>query len=187
MNKITCVNIAAIEFKCLMTQKFFLMKTIQLITGLLLVLIAGVFWGTWFSLSRTMHVLPAELFLIIGKKIMQNVAVTMSIIMPASVLCLAILLISSWKTKTVYFYCILAALILFVIALIITVGIEVPVDDQIRTWTVATMPPNWQSIRNRWEFYHIIRTFVSLAVVVFFMIALMNRKHVFAKIGHIES
>jgi uncharacterized membrane protein len=154
------------------------MKTIQLITGLLLVLVAGVFWGTWFSLSRTMHELPAEMFLTIGKEIMKNVALTMSIIMPASILCLLILLIRSWKTKTIYFYCILAALILFVIALIITVGIEVPIDNKIKTWTVATIPSDWQSTRDRWELYHTIRTFVSLAVVTFFMIALMNRKQV---------
>src|SRR5215813_6583751 len=96
-------------------QKFFIMKTIQLITGLLLVLVAGVFWGTWFSLSRTMYELPAEMFITIGKEIMQNVAIPMSIIMPASILCLSILLISSWKTKSVYFYCILTTLILFVI------------------------------------------------------------------------
>ena len=79
------------------------MKTIQFITGLLLVLVAGVFWGTWFSLSRTMHELPAEMFITIGKEIMKNVALTMSIIMPASILCLLILLIRSWKRKTVYF------------------------------------------------------------------------------------
>jgi len=157
------------------------MKTVQLITGLLLVLVAGVFWGTWFSLSRTMYELSAATFLTIGKEIMKNVAVTMSIIMPASILCLLILLISSWKTKTVYFYSILASLVLFVIALIITVGIEVPIDDKIRIWTVATIPSNWMSIRDRWESYHTIRTFVSLASVAFFMIAIMNRKEIVAK------
>jgi uncharacterized membrane protein len=157
------------------------MKALQLITGLLLVFVFGVFWGTWFSLSRTMYELPAEMFIVIGKEIMQNVAVPMSIIMPASILCLLILLVNSWKTKTVYFYCILTALMLFVIALIITVGIEVPIDNQIRTWTVATKPFNWQSIRERWEFYHTVRTFASLAVVVFFMAALMNRKQVIVK------
>lgn len=154
------------------------MKAIQFITGLLLVLVAGVFWGTWFSLSRTMHELPAAMFLTIGKEIMANVALTMSIIMPASVLCLLILLIGSWKTKNLYFYCVLAALVLFITALIITVGIEVPIDNQIRTWTVAAMPADWQGIRDRWEYYHTIRTVASLSAVAFFLIALLNRKQV---------
>ena len=157
------------------------MKAIQFITGLLLVLVAGVFWGTWFSLSRTMYELPAEIFLTIGKEIMKNVALTMSIIMPASILCLVILLVGSWKIKTVYFYCILTALVLFVVALIITVGIEVPIDNKIRIWSVATMPSEWKNIRDKWEFYHTIRTFVSLASVAFFMIAIMNKKQVAVK------
>lgn len=159
-------------------QKILFMKTLQLITGLLLVLISGVFWGTWFSLSRSMYELPAEMFLTIGKQIMQNVALTMSIIMPASILCLCILLIRSWKTKTVYFYCIFATLLLSVVALVITVGIEVPIDNKIRIWTVATIPSGWKNIREKWEVYHTIRTFVSLSAVAFFMIALLNRKQV---------
>jgi uncharacterized membrane protein len=151
-------------------------KSIQLITGLLLVLVAGVFWGTWFSLSRTMYELPPEIFITIGKQIIKNVAIPMSIIMPASIIGLLILFIQSWKAKSVYFYCILAALILFIIALIITVAIEVPIDNQIKTWTVATIPFNWQNIRDRWEHYHTIRTYVSLLGIAFFIIALMNRK-----------
>lgn len=78
----------------------------------------------------------------------------MSIIMPASVICLVILLIGSWKTKNLYFYCMLATLVLFIVALIITVGIEVPIDNQIRTWMPAAMPADWQGIRNKWEFPH---------------------------------
>jgi uncharacterized membrane protein len=151
-------------------------KSIQLVTGLLLVLVTGLFWGTWFSLSRTMYELPPGVFITIGKEIIKNVAVPMSIIMPASLIGLLILLVKSWKIKSVYFYCILAALVLFIIALIITVGIEVPIDNQIKTWTDTTTPADWQSIRDRWEFYHAARTFVSLGGFAFFMIAIMNRK-----------
>lgn len=107
---------------------------------------------------------------------MGNVAVTMSIIMPASIIGLLILLIGSWKAKTIYFYCILTALILFVIALIITLAVEVPIDNQIRTWTTATIPAGWENIRDRWEQYHGIRTFASLASIAFFITALLNRK-----------
>ena len=95
-----------------------LQRSIQVITGLLLVLIAGVFWGTWFSLSRTMHELPPGIFITIGKEIIKNVAVPMSIIMPASILGLLILFFGSWKTRSVYFYCIFVTLTLFVIALV---------------------------------------------------------------------
>jgi len=149
-------------------------KLLQLGTGFLLVLVTGVFWGTWFSLSRTMYELPPEIFITIGKQIIKNLAVPMSIIMPASIAGLLILLIRSWKLKSVYFYCIAATLILFVTALIITVAIEVPIDNQIKTWTAATIPFSWHNIRNQWEHYHTIRTFLSLAGIIFFIIAITN-------------
>jgi hypothetical protein len=150
------------------------MKIIRLITGILLILVAGLFWGTWFSLSRTMYHLPAETFITIGKEIIANVAVPMRIIMPASLLGLVILLISSRKNKQVYFYCILTCFLLFLIALMITVTIEVPIDNQIKTWTAATIPGNWEAIRNRWETFHTTRTFVALTGIAFFLIAIMN-------------
>lgn len=153
-------------------------KSLELITAILLTLVAGVFWGTWFSLSRTMHVLPGEIFITIGKEIMNNVAVTMSIIMPAAIVGLLILLARSWKLRTVYFYCILTTLVLFILALIITLTIEVPIDNQIKTWTAATIPADWQDIRDRWEKYHTIRTFLSLGCILFFTIALLNRREI---------
>jgi uncharacterized membrane protein len=151
-------------------------KYIELITAMLLTLVSGVFWGTWFSLSRSMHVLPSETFITIGKAIMKNVAVPMSILMPASIVGLVILLFSSRKTRSVYFYCILAALIFFVAALIITLAVEVPIDNQIKTWSVDTIPTDWENIRNRWQQYHTARTFLTLTSILFFTTALINRK-----------
>ena len=88
---------------------------------------------------------------------------------------LIILLIGSWKKKSVYFYCILITLALFIIALIITVGIEVPIDNQIKTWTPDTIPSEWRSIRDYWEFYHTVRTFVSVAGIAIYITAIMNQ------------
>ena len=152
-----------------------LKKIIEWVTGILLVLVTGVFWGTWFALSRSMSELPPGTFIVIGKEIMQNVALTMSIIMPASIVGLVVLLIGSWKIKSVYFYCMGAALILFIAALIITLVVEVPIDNQIRTWTAATIPADWENIRDRWEWFHTARTFASLVCSSFFLIGLLSK------------
>jgi uncharacterized membrane protein len=150
------------------------MKLMQLITGMLLILVTGLFWGTWFALSRTMYHFPVEMFILIGKEIIMNVAAPMRIIMPASILGLLILLIGSRKRNAVYFFGVLISFILFLTALIITIAIEVPIDNQIKTWTAATVPGNWESIRDRWQTFHTTRTFVSLAGIAFFLIAIMN-------------
>ena len=150
-------------------------KSTELVTGMLLILVTGLFWGTWFSLSRTMEGLSAETFLTIGKEIIKNVALPMSIIMPASLVGIIILLSRSWKKRTLYFYCLLVTLLLFIIALIITVVIEVPMDNKIKTWEISTIPTEWTAIRDRWEYYHTMRTFVSLVAMAFFITAIMNR------------
>jgi hypothetical protein len=52
---------------------------------------------------------------------------------------------------------------LLALALIITLSVNVPIDNQIGRWTIDTLPPDWTSVRSRWEAYHAARTFVSLA------------------------
>jgi uncharacterized membrane protein len=61
------------------------------------------------------------------------------------------------------FSLILVGVALLVVALVITLRVNVPIDDAIGRWTVDTLPPDWTSIRNRWEAFHAARTFVSLA------------------------
>ena len=124
-----------------------------------------------------MEGLSADTFLAIGKEIIANVAVPMSIIMPASLAGLIILLLRSWKKRSVYFFCMLVTLLLFIVALIITVAVEVPMDNKIKTWEVSTIPAGWTAIRDRWEYYHTMRTFVTLAGMAFFIAAMMNRQN----------
>jgi uncharacterized membrane protein len=152
-----------------------LRKVLLLVTGIILILVTGVFWGTWFSLSRTMHTFSPATFVAIGRQIMQNVAVGMSIMMPLGILGLLVLLLMAGKRRKAHFYWLLSTLILFVLALAITLLIEVPIDNQIRTWTATSMPAGWQVIRDRWQFYHTGRTFISLAAMACYLMAVIKR------------
>jgi hypothetical protein len=42
---------------------------------------------------------------------------------------------------------------------------EVPIDNQIKVWTLATLPANWEALGDRWEFYLALRTFMSIAAL----------------------
>lgn len=53
--------------------------------------------------------------------------------------------------------------LLFVVALVVTLVVNVPIDNEIKQWTLTTLPSDWEAIRDRWEFYHALRTFASLA------------------------
>jgi hypothetical protein len=55
------------------------------------------------------------------------------------------------------FYLSLTAFALFVVALLVTIFVEVPIVQQIETWTVSTLPANWSQLRDRWGAFHIVR------------------------------
>ena len=152
------------------------LKLIQIIALFLLMMVTGVFWGTWFSLSRTMEVFSAEEFTHIGKTIIANLAVPMRIILPA---CLLFMILSLWfhpQKRSAGFYLQAIALILLIGALLITLIVEVPIDNQIKEWTSQTTPPDWEAIRNRWEFFHTMRTFISMASFLAYSIGFVKKQ-----------
>lgn len=157
------------------------LKSIYFIALFLLMLVTGVFWGTWFSLSRSMEVFSAAEFIHIGKTIIQNLAVPMRIILPS---CILFMILSAWfypeKRSSGFYFCV-TSIVLIVIALLITLLIEVPIDNQIATWTAETAPAGWEAIRDRWEFFHAARTFISLASFGFLLLSFMTTKVVAGK------
>jgi uncharacterized membrane protein len=135
-------------------------------TVVLFALVMGVFWGTWFSLSRTMHRLSPETFLAVGHQMIRNLGGPMAILLPLALLCALVTLALLWRGgRTAAFWWMAAGFGLMVAALVITLAVEVPIDNQIATWTVATLPGDWRSIQSRWELWHTIRTFLSIAAV----------------------
>ena len=142
-------------------------RAAQATTIVLFALVMGVFWGTWFSLSRTMGQLTAETFLAVGHQMIQNLGVPMAILLPLALLSALATLALLWPAgRTAAFWWLAAGLLLMVAALVITLAVEVPIDHQINTWTAATLPGDWRSIQARWERFHTIRTFLSIAAVV---------------------
>lgn len=143
------------------------LKIGQFITVMLFALVAGVFWGTWFALSRSIASIAPETFITIGKIMISNLALPMAILMPVALLSsLAVLYVLFWKRSTA-FYLTLIGFLLMIVALLITLLVNVPIDNQINEWTVTTLPAGWQDIRDRWEFYHTLRTFISLVSLGF--------------------
>jgi hypothetical protein len=60
------------------------LKIVQFITVFLLFLVTGVFWGTWFSLARSMSSISPGTFLEVGLTMIGNLAVPMATLMPLS-------------------------------------------------------------------------------------------------------
>ena len=151
------------------------LKIVEFLAVMLAALVMGVFWGTWFTLTRSIHNFSAGEFIHIGKAIIANVAIPMSIIMPATLL---LMVASIWlsragsKTSSNLYT---VSFLLMVATLIITVAVEVPIDNQIKTWTETTVPADWEALRHKWSQFHTLRTVTSIISVALFLWGMIKR------------
>jgi uncharacterized membrane protein len=140
-----------------------ILKVGELISIVLSALVGGMFWGPWLALSRSISTFDPEVFLAIVHRLNRNMASVMTVLMPVALLSIVPVLFLSYGKRPGTFYLTLAGFALFVVALLVTVLVEVPIVQQIETWTVTTLPDNWQQLRDRWGAFHIIRVVASLA------------------------
>src|SRR6266699_4300771 len=139
-------------------------KLIQFLNIMLYVLVAGVLWGTWLSLSRTMTRYDATTYLADGKHMIDNLAAIMPVLMIATgVLGLVVVFLLFRRRSTAAAWLALVGLLLLVAVMVVTLSVEVPIDNKTKTWTPTTMPSDWTDIRARWAAFHTLRTFLSLA------------------------
>lgn len=149
------------------------LRIVQFFSVILLVMVTGVFWGTWFALTRSLDAFAVEEFIHNGKAIINNLATPMRIIFP---LCILFVLWTVWLTRKNNrkgFYFTLISFICLLIALLITLLVEVPIDNQIKTWTASTVPSNWAVIREKWGTFHGLRTFASLASIYSYVVPII--------------
>jgi uncharacterized membrane protein len=147
-----------------------LLKAIEFITLVLTALVTGVFWGTWFTLTRSLDTFSPAEFIHIGKTIIGNVGTPMSILMPATLAAMLLAIFLAFRVRWTdarnrelrpYLY--IASFLLMIVTLVITLTVLVPIDGQIASWTPETIPSNYPELRGTWDSYHTARTFTSIA------------------------
>jgi uncharacterized membrane protein len=154
-------------------------KLTNTISLILLMLVTGVFWGTWFTLTRSLSDFSISEFIHIGKVIIANVGLPMRFLMP---LCILIMALTLWvfpERKTIAFYLNMIAFVLIVATLCITLTVLVPIDNEIKLWTPETAPQNWEEIRNRWEYFHSLRTITSVSSFICFVLSGVIKNNVY--------
>ena len=143
----------------------------------LLMLITGVFWGTWFTLTRSLESFTAGEFMHIGQVIIANVAMPMRFIMPMGILLMFLSLWFEKNRKTTAYFLGIASFLLIIAVLLVTLIVLVPIDNDIKEWTAASIPPDWTAMRSKWDMFHEIRTFASLASFACFSFFILFRKN----------
>jgi hypothetical protein len=87
----------------------------------LFALVVGVFWGTWFSLSRSMSSITASTFLEVGHTMIDNLGGPMAVLMPATLVSAVPVLFMLYRLhRRASFSLILVGAALLVAALVIT-------------------------------------------------------------------
>jgi uncharacterized membrane protein len=122
-------------------------------------------------LSRSMKTFAPEVFLAIVDRMNSNMAPVMTVLMPGTMLSIIPVLLLSYHERSMVFYLSAAALLLFLVALLVTVVVEVPIVQQIVTWTPSTLPENWRQLRDRWMRFHVIRVIAGVASLIFLVVA----------------
>ena len=118
-----------------------------------------------------MKTFAPEVFLEIVDRMNRNMAPVMTVLMPGTMLSIIPLLLLSYHQQLMVFYLSTSALLLFLVALMVTVVVEVPIVQQIVKWTPSTLPENWRQLRDRWMRFHVIRVVAGLASLIFLLVA----------------
>lgn len=144
----------------------------EIINLTLSAVVGGMYWGPWLALSRSLDKFEPSAFLAVVRQLNLNMAPIMTVLSPLSLLTTAIMaVLYSFSRQYVSLYFTLGGLLLFAIAVMVTVAIEVPIVKQIVTWTEATLPVDWQQQRDKWQQNHVLRVWSGLIGLVLLLCA----------------
>ena len=149
-------------------------QIIQFIALFLLLLVAGVFWGPWLALHRSLHVFTKEEFLKITKTLAANLGRPMQILMPLCILFILLSVLLFPDKNSAEFYLLAASFCLMMVTLVVTITTELPIVNKIKQWTVETTPSDWESIRDKWVRCHAWRVFPALVGFGVFLLAVLH-------------
>jgi hypothetical protein len=139
------------------------LKLCEIVSIVFSALTAGMFFGPWLALTISIRTFDPDVFLAIVGRLNINMARVMTMLLPLTLLSMIPMLFISYGVRPNIFYSTLTAFALFVVALVVTTTIEVPIVQQIVTWTVPALPANWKKLRDRWGAFHVVRVVASLA------------------------
>ena len=142
-----------------------LLRLLDILSITLATLVLGVFWGPWLGVTRSIKTFTPDVFLVLVHRLDKNLGGPMSVLFPITLLSVIPVLLLTIGSP-ISFFLTLGGLLLFVLALVVTAAVEVPIVTQIRGWTDSTMPADWEHRRDRWLSFHLLRVLPGVTGVV---------------------
>ncbi|HEX5408755.1 MAG TPA: DUF1772 domain-containing protein [Gemmatimonadaceae bacterium] len=117
----------------------------------------GVHFGTWLTEAPLLETQSGPLFTEVHQGRDRVAARVMPILGNAAILSVAACVILV-RAIPGAFALSLAALILIIGDMAVTLAGNVPINKQVQNWEVAAPPSDWAALRDRWEKLHTMRT-----------------------------
>ena len=145
-----------------------LLHVLDVVSITLAALVMGIFWGPWLALTRSISTLAPDTFVVVVHRLDENLGGIMGVLFPVTLLSMIPVIILTVGQPASFILAILG-FALFLLALVVTAAVEVPIVKQIRGWTVSTVPRDWEGLRDRWVSFHLLRVvpgIVGVAVLI---------------------
>lgn len=139
-----------------------MIKLVQYTALLLTALSMGVHFGTWLTEGPLRETRSGALFIEVHQGRDRVVARVMPILGSASLVFLA-LTVFLVRTVPAAFALSLAALVLCIGDMFVTLLVNVPINGKVQSWTPDAPPAGWMLLRDRWERFHSIRALLIVS------------------------
>jgi uncharacterized membrane protein len=69
----------------------------------------------------------------------------------------------------------IASAVLWVLVIVYSVTIEVPINNRVASWVAATPPADWKTFRNKWDFHHSYRVVLLMITFAFLIVGVVTK------------
>jgi uncharacterized membrane protein len=83
--------------------------------------------------------------------------------------------ILAWRERLTFYLLIAGCLCVAIVALVTAFG-NIPINNQIETWSPTSPPPNWQELAGLWWRLQTIRTTAALGGLAFVILATLSSR-----------
>jgi uncharacterized membrane protein len=133
-------------------------------------LLAGAFYYATSNVLPTFSEVPTDIHLAFRTALMKHNAMNMQLLMASSILTSAWLAWSIRLTREAFYIALLGSLMALTSLLVTRFG-NVPINMQIKTWSIASQPQDWLETLIRWDLFHTIRSYAAIGSFICAVVA----------------
>jgi uncharacterized membrane protein len=155
------------------------MKSITIVRALAILftgLAAGALLGHRMGVSIARPQLSASAFVQLQQIIHAHFVVMMPILLFGAIGAGAFWVLLLRRRRSAEFWLALTATLAFVAIAAMTRAVNIPINEQLMGWSVASPPPNLEELWSPWERVHTIRTVIAVSAFALQAMALSQRR-----------